>query len=47
MLQPDFWQALQQKQYKLVTYIFLTIPKYVYTLTSMKKKLSCEHYAAC
>ena len=35
---PDFLQALKQKLEKPVTTIFLTIPKYVYTLNSKKKK---------
>ena len=35
---PDFWLALQQKQEEPVTWIFLTFTKYVYTLTSKKKK---------
>ena len=34
---PDFWQELQQKLEESVTWIFLTFPKYVYTLTSKKK----------
>ena len=34
---PDFSQALQQKLEEPVTWIFLTFPKYVYTLTLNKK----------
>ena len=33
---PDLWQAPQQKLEKPVTWIFLTIPKYVQTLTLKK-----------
>ena len=33
----DLWQALQQKLEKPANWIFLTIPEYVYTLTSKKK----------
>ena len=38
ILPPDFWQALQQKLEEPVTWIFSTFPKYVFTLTSKKKK---------
>ena len=37
---PNLREALKQKLFKSVIYNFLTIPKYVYTLTSNKQKLS-------
>ena len=36
---PDFWWDLQEKLEEPVTWIFLTFPKYVYTLTSKKKNV--------
>ena len=43
---PNLWEALKQKLFESVIYNFLTIPKYVYTLTS-NKKMSFVPWSAC
>ena len=38
---PNLWEALKQKLFESGIYNFPTIPKYVYTLTSNKKNVTC------
>ena len=40
VLPPNLWEALMQKLFESLIYNFLTIPKYVYTLT-LKKNVIC------
>ena len=41
---PDFWQVFQQKLEEPINEIFLTIPKYVYTLTLKQNKFNVSPY---